>query len=79
MKRRVKLHNNHIINYIKNTQNTGVIWIITHGLIIKQVSSLIGIKMSKEFSTLNCLSILDGDNVETEDELLAKKAWMHNE
>ncbi len=63
MKRRVKLHNNHIINYIKNTQNTGVIWIITHGLIIKQVSSLIGIKMSKEFSTLNCLSILDGDNV----------------
>ncbi len=62
MKKRVKKHHDDIIKFIENNNKTGgVIWIITHGLIIKQVAYLINIKMAKEFSTLTCLSITDGD------------------
>ena len=70
MKLRVKKHHDKITNYMKkdikkgssnNTNNKNVIWIITHGLIMKQVASLIGIKMSKEFPPLTCLSIMDGE------------------
>ena len=68
MKERVKNHHGKILKYTKNRLN-GVIWIITHGLIIKQIASLIGIKMAKEFSTLTCLSIIDGDEM-TKGEIL---------
>lgn len=57
---RVKSHHNKITKYTKKT--SGVIWIITHGLIMKQVAALIGIKMPREFPSLTCLSIMDGDD-----------------
>lgn len=59
MKTRVESHNNKITKYIK--KHGGVIWIVTHGLIMKQVAYLNGIKMAKEFPNLTCLSISDGE------------------
>ena len=59
MKTRVENHNNKINKYVK--KNGGVIWIVTHGLIMKQVAYLSGIKMAKEFPNLTCLSICDGE------------------
>lgn len=67
MKKRVKSHHNKITKYTKKTN--GVIWIITHGLIMKQVASLVGIKMSKEFPSLTCLSIMD-DEIQTKGEVI---------
>lgn len=68
MKSRVKTHHNRITTYGKKKKR-GVIWIVTHGLIIKQVAGLIGMKMPKEFPTLTCLSIVDGDKL-TKSELV---------
>lgn len=59
MKTRVENHNNKIKKYVK--KHGGVIWIITHGLVMKQVAFLNGIKMSKEFPNLTCLSISDDE------------------
>ncbi len=61
MKDRVRSHNDKISSFIQNSN--GVIWIITHGLIIKQVGALIGIKMVRDLPTLTCLSIVDGDKI----------------
>jgi len=63
MKNRVKSHHHKITKYTKKT--SGVIWIITHGLIMRQVASLIGIKMTRDFPSLTCLSILDGESKTT--------------
>ena len=63
MKYRVKSHHHKITKHTKQT--SCVIWIITHGLIMKQVASLVGIKMLKEFPSLTCLSIMDGDKNST--------------
>ncbi len=63
MKGRVRKHHHRITNFSKQQKDGGVVWIITHGLIIKQVASLIGIKMAKEFPTLTCLSIVDGEKI----------------
>ena len=62
MKARVRKHHNTITSYARK-KDQGVIWIVTHGLIIKQVASLIGIKMGKEFPSLTCLSIVDGEKI----------------
>ncbi len=62
MKTRVRKHHSKITSYARK-KDQGVIWIVTHGLIIKQVASLIGIKMGKEFPTLTCLSIVDGEKI----------------
>jgi len=62
MKDRVKSHHQKITTYAKKKKE-GVVWIITHGLIIKQVAKLIGINMPKEFPTLTCLSIVDGEKI----------------
>lgn len=63
MKYRVRKHHQSITTYSKGKSEGGVIWIVTHGLIIKQIASLIGIKMAKEFPTLTCLSIVDGEKI----------------
>lgn len=68
MKSRVKTHHNRITTYGKKKKR-GIIWIVTHGLIIKQIAGLIGMKMPKEFPTLTCLSIVDGDKL-TKSELV---------
>jgi broad specificity phosphatase PhoE len=68
MKSRVKDHHNMITNYSKK-KKIGVIWIVTHGIIIKQVAALIGVKMPKDFPNLTCLSIVDGEKI-TKSELL---------
>lgn len=60
MKSRVRDHHIKITNYSKRKKK-GIIWVVTHGLIIKQVAGLIGVKMPKEFPTLTCLSIVDGE------------------
>jgi phosphohistidine phosphatase SixA len=84
MRRRVKRHHKRIRKYIKTIeksptprkkkqkQNSKIIWIVTHGLIIKQVASLIGIKMAKEFPPLTCLSIIDGETI-TKSEVITFK------
>ena len=69
MKNRVKRHHNHIVNYIDTIPDNKVIWIITHGLVIKQIASFIGLKMAKEFATLTCLSIMEFNNI-TDTEIL---------
>jgi broad specificity phosphatase PhoE len=71
MKSRVKTHHDNITSYAKKKKK-GVIWIITHGIIIKRVASLIGVKMPKEFPNLSCFSIIDGDKI-TKTELLIFK------
>jgi len=85
MRRRVKRHHKRIRKYIKTVENSPkpgkqkqkqnqskVIWIVTHGLIIKQIASLIGIKMAKEFPPLTCLSVIDGDTI-TKSEVITFK------
>lgn len=62
MKARVRRHHQQILGYGKK-HSEGIIWIVTHGLIIRQVATLIGVKMAKEFPTLTCLSIVDGDKI----------------
>jgi broad specificity phosphatase PhoE len=66
MKARVKKHHNKITSYCK-AKERGIIWIVTHGLIIKQVACLIGMKMAKEFPTLSCVSIVDGEKITRSD------------
>ena len=58
MKTRVKKHmekNKKEINF----EEEGVIWFITHGIIIKQISALFGIKTSKQIPYLTCFSFLE--------------------
>ena len=62
MKYRVKQHDILITNYAKK-KTEGVIWVITHGLIIKQLAFLVGVKMAREFPPLTCLSIVDGEKI----------------
>ncbi len=62
MKRRVRKHHNKILKYSQK-QETGVIWIVTHGLVIKQLASLIDMKLAREFPPLTCLSISDGETI----------------
>lgn len=73
LKQRVQKHNDKIRKYCLSSiekNNEGVIWIITHGLIIKQIACLIGMKrVAKEFPTLTCLSIVDGEKM-TKSEIL---------
>jgi broad specificity phosphatase PhoE len=58
MKIRVRYHHKKIVEYTRKL-SVGVVWVVTHGLIIKQIAGIIGIKMAKEFPTLTCLSIVD--------------------
>lgn len=71
MKERVKKHHKRIKQYTQK-RTDGIVWIITHGLIIKQIAALVGIKMAKEFPTLTSLSIIDGDTI-TKSEIIMFK------
>ena len=62
MKKRVKKHYDKMNRYIKNKFNQ-VIWIISHGLIIEQISKLSGIKISKHFPPLTCLTIQEDEEM----------------
>lgn len=53
MRKRVKKH---LANFRKRE---GVIWIVTHGLIIRQISIHYNIKTSKQIPYLTCFSILE--------------------
>jgi len=57
MKRRVKKH----LENMKKEKflSTDVVWFITHGLIIKQIGSCVGLKCAKTFPCLTCLSIVE--------------------
>ena len=64
MKKRIKkyLDKNKKKSYYK-----GVTWVVTHGLIIKQIASSLGIKSSKQLPYLTCFSILEkGDLIRAE-------------
>ena len=63
MKARVKNHHNKVSKYLSNKQNF-VVWIVTHGLVIKQIAYLMGLKICKDFPTLTCLSLAgnEGNN-----------------
>jgi len=56
MKKRVKKH---VEKQRKNKNTNQIVWFITHGLIIKQIGSSIGIKTNKTFPCLTCLSVLE--------------------
>lgn len=58
MKHRVKKHLKKIQKYSK-----GVIWFISHGLIIKQLAGLLNIKTSKQLPYLTCFSFIERENV----------------
>ena len=45
------------------SQKGGVIWLITHGLIMKQVALLYDIHMAKDFPSLTCLSISNSSDI----------------
>jgi len=62
MKTRVKSHQNKIQVY-SSYKKTGVVWVITHGLIMKQIAKLNGINISKEFPPLTCLSIIKDNDI----------------
>lgn len=69
MKSRVRTHHHRIMNYGKKKRK-GVIWIVTHGLIMKQLAGMVGVKLPKEFPTLTCLSIVDGDKMNKSEMLI---------
>lgn len=74
MVNRVKTHHNNITGYMEKRSGL-VIWVITHGLIMRQVAKLAGIRMAKEFPNLTCLSVSDGDRV-TKGEVIIPKENM---
>jgi hypothetical protein len=41
----------------KNKNTKEIVWYITHGIIIKQISEIVGIKTSKQFPYLSCLNV----------------------
>lgn len=62
MKKRVKKHIEKIRK--RNSQNSKeIIWVVTHGIIVKQVVSYFGIKSSKEIPYLTCFSILETEEL----------------
>lgn len=65
MKKRVDDHFKRVSKYTKhNKGDIKIIWFITHGLILKQVAEIIGLKMNKNrLPTLTCLSIIEEDRV----------------
>ncbi len=65
MKKRVQSHHDKITK-----KSHGVIWIITHGIIMKQEAELVGIKMKKDFPSLTCLSIVDSEENITKGEVI---------
>jgi len=62
MKARARRHHEKITRHTRK-RKSGVIWIVTHGLIMQQVASFVGIRMAKRFPPLTCLSIQDGDKI----------------
>ena len=60
--------NRHLVKTQKNqNKNQGVIWYVTHGIILKQIASNYGIKTSDQLPCLTCLSITeDEDLIRTE-------------
>ena len=64
---RVKKHNSKSRRKALDLFNQGTIWYITHGLIIKQLANMIGIKLNKQFPCLTAFSILEqSDMIKTE-------------
>lgn len=65
MKKRVKKHVEKIKKRINNENEKNekkIIWIVTHGLIIKQIADIIGIKPSNELPYLTCFSVLEEED-----------------
>lgn len=58
MKTRVKKHIQKLKKYSK-----GIVWFISHGLIIKQIASLFNIKTSKHLPYLTCFSFVEKENI----------------
>jgi len=56
MKKRVKRH----VEKMRKKQNKEeIIWFVTHGLILKQISNSINLKTTRTFPCLTCLSIVE--------------------
>lgn len=58
MKTRVKKHARKLKKFSR-----GVVWFISHGLIIKQIAALFNIKTSKQLPYLTCFSFVEKDNI----------------
>lgn len=69
MIQRVKKHNDRARRRANELDN-GVIWYITHGLIIKQLAHMIGIRLNKQFPCLTCFSILEEEDMIKSEQLL---------
>ena len=66
---RIDKHYNKMTKYSK-THPSENIWVITHGIVIRRVSYLLGMKMSKHFPSLTCLSITEYDDLTKREVLL---------
>jgi len=69
MIKRVEKHNKRARRRANEFGN-GVIWYITHGLIIKQLAHLINIKLNKQFPYLTCFSIIEQQDMVKSEQLL---------
>jgi len=58
MKKRVNVHYNKMLQFSKHYKDK-VVWLVTHGIIIKQIAHLNGVKISKTFPSLTCLSVIE--------------------
>ena len=46
-----------------NELNNGIIWYVTHGLVMKQLANMIGLRLNKQFPPLTCFSILEEEDI----------------
>ena len=71
MKKRVKAHFRKVSNYTKNNKGEiKTIWFVTHGLILKQISEIIGLRLNRQrLPNLTCLSVVKEDHL-TKGEIL---------
>lgn len=63
----------------KNDKSKDVVWVITHGLIIRQISIIFDIKTSKQIPYLTCFSLLEQPNVIRAEYLLFKNFLKNQE
>ena len=76
MKLRVRKHV-HKMRKKKNSDKKQTIWFITHGLILKQISNSVNLKISKSLPCLTCLSVLESIDMVKGEFLLFKGNLKH--
>lgn len=73
MKKRVK----RFMDKNKNENSKEIVWVITHGIIIKQIANYIGIRTSKQFPCLTCFTVTEKSDVTRGEFLIFKGELKH--